>query len=234
MASTPTSSGDPRALVVDLLTGPLHDVDLELVDVEVESLGTPHAVVRVLVEHLPTHVRGPRIDLDGVAEATRVVDSVLEASDPIASAFTLEVSSPGLERPLRTPEHFARFIGHEITVKTRAGTDGDRRVQGLLESAEAGTDGDVVIGGRSIPYAVIERAKTVFRWGEETSTSVGPSEKPRKKGALPKGARPIHPKLLAQAESKQAEGDDALASSSHVVTCDQPADDTTAAPTTVH
>jgi ribosome maturation factor RimP len=237
MTSTPTSSGDPRALVVDFLTGPLNGAHLELVDVEVESLGTSQAVVRVLVEHASSHVRGPRIDLDGVAEATRIVDAILEANDPISTAFTLEVSSPGLERPLRTPEHFARFVGTEITVKTRAGTPGERRVHGILEAAAPdAVDGDagIVVSGRSIAYATIERAKTVFRWGEETPTVSGPSQAPRKKGALPKGARPIHPKLLAQAESKREVGNDALASSSHVVTCDQPADDTTAAPTTVH
>ncbi len=234
MASTPLSTGDPRTLVVDLLSGPLNDVEIELVDVDVESLGTPQAVVRVLVEHLPSHSRGPRIDLDGVAAATKVVDAVLEATDPISTAFTLEVSSPGLERPLRTPAHFARFIDSEITVKTRAGTDGERRVQGILESAADDLDGDIVVAGRSIPYGAIERAKTVFRWGEEASTSVGSAQKPRKKGALPKGVRPIHPKLLADAKAKQVGGGDALASSSHVVTCDQPADDTTAAPTTVN
>lgn len=214
-----TRPGDPIVAISVLLTEPLAQAHLELVDVEVEAIGTPQAVVRVLVEHLDAHPRGPRIDLDGVAEATRIVDEVLEANDPISSAFTLEVSSPGLERPLRTPAHFVRFVDAEITVKTVPGTAGERRVQGRLESADADSAGSIVVAGREVSYASIERARTVFRWGEEAPPTA--DGQPRKKGALPKGARPIHPKLLAKAAvsahtSTPAEANhDALASSTH-------------------
>lgn len=194
MTASSQPNAQPNAQLIDLLSPPLAAAHLELVDVEVEALGTAAATVRVLVEHLPEHPLGDRIDLDGVAAATRLVDEVLEAADPIAGAFTLEVSSPGLERPLRTPAHFRRFVGTEITLKTVPGTPGERRVQGRLERADDTAEGSVVVAGTEVAYAAIERARTVFVWG--------PAPKPagRPKGAQ---ARAPHPKQLAGAHAGQ-------------------------------
>ncbi len=194
---------EARALLISLISRPLEEVHLELVDIEVEALGTPDGVIRVLVEHLGSHERGPRIDLDGIAEATKLVDALIEANDPIEQAFTLEVSSPGLERPLRTPAHFERFRDAEIAVKTVAGTAGERRVQGRLESCDTDPAGVIVIAGRTISYNEIERARTVFRWGEEAPPTA--NGEPRKKGALPKGQRPVHPKALLAAAKTVSE-----------------------------
>ena len=58
------------------------------------------------------------VDLDAIAEATRVVSRALDEDDPVPGSYTLEVSSPGLERPLRTPAHFARAVGTAVKVKT--------------------------------------------------------------------------------------------------------------------
>jgi ribosome maturation factor RimP len=207
----------------------------ELVDVEVDG-GSSGTVVRVLLDRAEDHPLGRRIDLEGVAEATRVVDAHLESIDPVEHAFTLEVSSPGLERPLRTPSHFARYVGAEISVKTLPGTPGDRRIQGVLEET---TDGGIVLAGRDIPYAAIERARTVFRWGEEERPSGpagagnGKGKAAPKKGTLPKGQRPVHPKVAAKlAEQQIAAGQTAanpagaaLASQAPVTQpLDQPAD----------
>ncbi len=137
----------------------------ELVDVTSSAIGTAAASVVVLVENLPDHQNGPRIDLDGVGRATLLVDETLEAADPINGAYTLEVSSPGLERPLRIPAHYQRFIGTAVTVKTIPGTPGERRVEGLLQSADLVFDGAIVVEGREIPYVAIERTRTVFVWG---------------------------------------------------------------------
>ncbi len=102
------------------------------------------------------------IDLDGVTEATRLVNEVLDRHDDLVGEKTsLEVSSPGIERPLRTPEHFRRFEGTEVAVKVRPGTEGDRRLSGVLEAAD---DEGVVVAGRRLAYAEIERARTVFVW----------------------------------------------------------------------
>jgi ribosome maturation factor RimP len=76
------------------------------------------------------------------------------------------VSSPGLERPLRTPEHFAAVVGRRVSVKTHPGVEGDRRLEGELLAAD--DNGFVVAaagGERSLAYADVERARTVFEWG---------------------------------------------------------------------
>lgn len=191
---------DPVQTLTDLLTPVLAAASFELVDVEVAGLGGAGATVRVLVELAVEHPTGGRIDLDGVAAATRLVDETLEAADPITGAYTLEVSSPGLERPLRIPAHFRRFVGTTVSVKTVAGTPGDRRVEGVLEAADAADDGTVTVAGRTIAYAAIERARTVFVWG--------PAPKPGKPGAKP-GSKPGKPTAAASRRADPVPSDPA-------------------------
>src|SRR5690606_13015901 len=101
------------------------DLGLELVDLEYTS-----GVVRVTID------RTGGVDIDAIAHLTREVSRAFDRHDPIAGRYTLEVSSPGLERPLRTPAHFARAVGATVRIKTRPGTEGDRRVDGVLEAAD--------------------------------------------------------------------------------------------------
>jgi len=135
-----------RALIEPLLVAR----DVELVDVE--RVG---ATLRVSVD------RPGGIDLDAISDLTHVVSDALDRDDPVPGRYTLEVSSPGVERPLRTPAHFRRFVGSAVTVKTRSGVEGERRVEGTLEVAD---DEAIVVAGRRIPYADVERARTVFVW----------------------------------------------------------------------
>jgi ribosome maturation factor RimP len=136
-----------RTLVEPLLT----EQGFELVDIE-HGAGT----LRVTVD------REDGIDLDAVSVATQLVSNALDAADPLPDRYTLEVSSPGIERPLRTPAHFRGAVGQDVTVKTVAGTEGDRRIDGVLEAAD---DEGVVVDGRHLQYAEIERARTRFVWG---------------------------------------------------------------------
>ncbi len=139
------------------------ELGLELFDLE-----TGGGLVRVLVD------RPGGVDLDALSAATRAVSAALDVADPIAGRYTLEVSSPGLERPLRTPVHFQRALGAKVAVRTRPGVEGERRVSGLLRGAD--DDGIVVeideahaieLGSaeRRLRYDEIERARTVFEWG---------------------------------------------------------------------
>ena len=133
---------------------------LDLVDVEVSG-----ATLTVFVD------REGGVGLDELGEATRDVSAVLDEIDPMPGRYTLSVSSPGLERRLRTPAHFARAIGETVTVRVDAGTPEVRRVTGTLEGVDA--DG-ITLGGRGVPggamhvsYDRMERARTVFEWGPE-------------------------------------------------------------------
>jgi ribosome maturation factor RimP len=105
---------------------------------------------------------GRTVDLDAIAHATRLISVALDENDPIPSRYTLEVSSPGLERPLRTPAHFAGAVGSLVSVKTHPEIDGARRIKGELVAAD---DDGVTVGDVTLRYDDIEKARTVFEWG---------------------------------------------------------------------
>ncbi|HVE94078.1 MAG TPA: ribosome maturation factor RimP [Acidimicrobiales bacterium] len=114
------------------------------------------------------------IDLDTITSATRTVSRLLDEHDPIPGGrYLLEVSSPGLERVLRTPEHFARVVGQKVKLKTHAHVEGDRRLDGELEAAD---EHGVTVAGRRLDYGDIERANTVFEWGPAPKPT-GPPKK---------------------------------------------------------
>jgi ribosome maturation factor RimP len=154
--------------VADLVAPQVSARGLDLYDVE-------HAggVLRVMVEH------PDGVDLALLSDLTRDLSRLLDEADPVPGRYTLEVSSPGLERRLRTPDHFQGAVGHEVTVRLRTAVDGDRRVTGPLESAD--TDG-LVVDGRRFSYEQIERARTVFHWGPAAKPGAAGSQKHTTKG----------------------------------------------------
>ena len=156
-----TTTERVRALVAPLL----EQRGLDLYDVEVGG-----ATLRVLVD------REGGVDLDTIGEVARDVSRALDDDDPMPDRYTLEVSSPGLERPLRLPSHYANAVGQRVSVKTVPGTEGDRRITGLLVTAD---DEGFEVEGRRLTYDEVERARTVFEWG--------PTPKP---GKGQKGSKP--------------------------------------------
>jgi ribosome maturation factor RimP len=99
------------------------------------------------------------IALDDCERVSRAVSEVLDAEDPIPVQYTLEVSSPGLERPLRTAEHFARFVGETVSVETVQAIEGRRRFKGALAAAGAETVEVEVDGQRwTLPLSGIRKA----------------------------------------------------------------------------
>ncbi len=142
---------DPATRVRELVEPVLAAGGIELVDAQFAS-----GALQIFVD------RPGGIDLDAIAEVSTTVSHLLDEHDPVPGRYTLEVSSPGLERPLRRPEHFRRFVGTTVAVKTRPEVDGERREQGVLEAAD---DDGIVVAGRRLAYGEIERARTVFEWG---------------------------------------------------------------------
>ena len=145
---------EPVERVQQLVEPLLSEMGLELFDVELKA-----GILRVFVDK-PAGEGG--LDLDAIALASQRVSEALDAADPVPGSYTLEVSSPGLERTLRTPAHFRRYVGTTISVKTRPEVEGDRRVEATLDSAD---DDGITIGGRRLAYGEIDRARTVFEWG---------------------------------------------------------------------
>jgi ribosome maturation factor RimP len=132
------------------------DLDLTVYDVE-EAGGT----LRVLLD------RPGGIDVDALTSATRRISAAMDDDGTFPAAATLEVSSPGLERKLRTPTHFSGAVGDRVKVKLRAGVDGDRRLTGTLTSAD---ERSITITPddaepRTVPLDDVESAHTEFVWG---------------------------------------------------------------------
>ena len=120
-----------------------------------------------------------QVDVEVLADITRDISAALDDDDPMPDRYTLEVSTPGLERTLRTTSHFAGAIGERVKVKTNPSTEGDRRVDGVLTAAD--DEGFVVDTGteqRRLSYGDVERARTVFEWGPPPKP-VSPSKKGR-------------------------------------------------------
>jgi ribosome maturation factor RimP len=150
-----------RTLVAPIVA----DLQLDLYDVEQRG-GT----LRITVDTPPGSPAG--VDLDTLALATRLVSRELDHEDPVPGRYTLEVTSPGVERTLRTPAHFQREIGKTLNVRLADVGNADRRVEGVLVAADdtAATlqVTDPATGGpleRTIAYTDIDRARTVFVWG---------------------------------------------------------------------
>ena len=144
---------------IDAMAAPLCErIGVELVDVEYEG-----GVLRLVIDH------PDGVGMDAIAGVTREVSRALDHEDPIPGTFTLEVTSPGLERSLKRPAHFERAIGYEVAVKTRPGFDGPRRFTGVLEAADV--DGIEVRSADGLSCAFrhdeILKAHTVFVWTPE-------------------------------------------------------------------
>lgn len=130
----------------------------ELVGIEYLPQGR-HSLLRVYIDH------EDGIDVDDCAEVSYQVSAVLDVEDPIHGEYTLEVSSPGLERPLFTAEHYARFVGNLAELRLRAPQDGRRKFKGRLLSV---ADGQVVmeVDGTEVQISLenIEKGHLVHEW----------------------------------------------------------------------
>ncbi len=125
MESGPTSVERVTALVAPLLA----DLGLEVYDIEHQG-GT----LRILVD---THGDTHGVSLDQLTTATRLVSRALDDQGALPASSALEVSSPGLERPLRTPAHYAMALGSEVSIKTLPAFEGPRRMTGVLVTADS-------------------------------------------------------------------------------------------------
>jgi ribosome maturation factor RimP len=147
----------------------LQAAGLELIDVELRA-----GNIVVTVD------REGGIDLDTLAAASKAISAAIDREEVGPTGrYELEVSSPGLERRLRRPEHFRRFVGHQVAVRTQPGVEGDRRLEGEIVSAD---DGGVVVAvagmaevTRRLAYGDIDRAHTIFDWRAALARTASPT-----------------------------------------------------------
>ena len=126
------------------------------------------------------------ISVSQLRKASRIISAILDEEDPISGAYLLEVSSPGLERRLRTQAHFAGAIGTKATIKLLPTVTGERRIAGVITAADEDTftvtddKGDAI----EIAYADVSRGRTVFEWGGQEKP--GKSKSKQKKNSKKK------------------------------------------------
>jgi ribosome maturation factor RimP len=113
------------------------------------------------------------VDLEALTKANRVISEWLDINDPIPGRFTLDVSSPGLERRLRTPEHFRSTVGEVVTLRELREGQSTRRLEGtVLEADDSSvTLNDEEQGRVVVLLSNVERARTVFKWGAQAKPS---------------------------------------------------------------
>ena len=103
---------------------------------------------------LRIYIDGPEgVSLEDCEKVSRQVSAVMDVEDPIDGEYTLEVSSPGLDRPLFTEAHYARYVGETVSLRLRIAQAGRRRFKGVVEKVEAGQL-QLLVDGQSVSMAV--------------------------------------------------------------------------------
>jgi ribosome maturation factor RimP len=123
----------------ELLTPVVEGLGYELVHLELSGKG---GVLCVFIDHWPANGHaGREVTVEDCERVSREVEAALDVEDPIPGSYHLEVSSPGLDRPLVKAAHFRRFLGHQARVTLEAPIDGRRRFRGEI----AGADDETVV-----------------------------------------------------------------------------------------
>jgi ribosome maturation factor RimP len=162
-----------REALMRLLEPPIEALGFELLDVEYAQSGRS-GVLRIFIDRPDAGAHGREsgaddagaaeqesgVTVDDCATVSHAVSEVLEAEDPIKGRYTLEVSSPGLDRVLRKRAHFERFMGERVFVELKLPIEGRRRFVGTLKSIDEGSI-VVEVDGRAheLPLERIQKAR---------------------------------------------------------------------------
>ena len=170
--------------ISEIVTPIVSDLGLDLYDLEFVS-----GIVRIVVDTKPglfgENGKPAGVDLEQIGLLTRLVSREFDHTEPVPGRYTLEVTSPGLERNLRLPRHFEREINKVVSVRLTAPleTTGERRVHGVLVSAD---EKQIVVRKEdgvevAIKYVAIDREKTVFELATTSKEDARHSKKKNSK-----------------------------------------------------
>lgn len=148
-----------RAAALQAMFAPVVEaMGCQLWGIEYRSQGK-YSVLRVYID------KETGVDVEDCAQISRQIGGILDVEDPISGEYTLEVSSPGLERPLFSLEQYAAYVGHEVQLQLRVRFENRRKFDGII----AGVENDEVLlrqGGEqlNLPFELIEKAHIVARF----------------------------------------------------------------------
>ena len=153
------SMADTRDRLAEKLTGPIGDLGLDLEAVDLSSAGR-RRILRVAID------KDGGVTMDDIADATREVSRVLDETDLMGTqAYTLEVSSPGVDRPLTLPRHWRRNVGRLVKVSLGEGEPLNGRI---TRSDEGGAVLDVEGTERRLEYAEVKKARIQIEFKKES------------------------------------------------------------------
>jgi ribosome maturation factor RimP len=193
---------DKATEIAALLAPTVQALGLELLGVE--FLTAPGGALLRLYIDVPETTDGSEARLVGIDDCeavSREVSAQLDVADPITVHYTLEVSSPGIERPLFTPAQFARFTGETAKVTLKLPQDGRRRLQGAI----AAVDGNIItfdVDGSAFAVGAdnIEKARLVPDWA-----ALGLAPAVDKSGRDARPGKQKHPTKKPTAKPSRAE-----------------------------
>ena len=144
------------ALVTELIDTTIQALGLELWGVELLQQGK-YSLLRIYIE------REEGVTIEDCEKVSRQVSALLDVEDPIAGEYTLEVSSPGMDRPLFTVEQYSQYVGSEVDLKLRRPLDGRRKFKGQILKVSGDVVGLSVEGSEyDLEFSDIEKASIVF------------------------------------------------------------------------
>ena len=156
--------------VEELIAPSLEALGFELVRVRFGGPGRP--TLQIMIERQDREA----LTVDDCASASKAISALLDVEDPIAGAYNLEISSPGLDRPLTRIGDFERFAGFEAKIEVTVPVDGRKRLRGQVLGVE---NGNVQIsrdeGSHSVPFETIKKAKLILT--DELISSAQPQKR---------------------------------------------------------
>ncbi len=193
---------DKATQIATLLSPTIGSLGLELLGVE--YLPAPgSATLRLYIDVPGEDARA--VTIEDCEAVSREVSAQLDVEDPITSHYTLEVSSPGVDRPLFTAQQFARFVGEQAKVTLRLPQDGRRRLQGRILKVEEETVHVEIEGQGGVAQEVafgmgnVEKARLVPDWA---ALGYAPSKESKGRGKAAPGRKNTNQKPAAEGPSR--------------------------------
>jgi ribosome maturation factor RimP len=162
------------------------------------------ATLRLYLDVIEAQRDTREVNIDDCEKVSREVSAQLDVEDPISGNYTLEVSSPGIERPLFEAAHFARFIGQQAKAVLKLPQDGRRRVQGQILRVDGGNIAfaiEGVAGEFVVVIDNIEKAKLVPDW---VALGLAPQPKNTPSKGKPSAGKPANKQPKQPAAKKTA------------------------------
>ena len=143
-------------LITELIDTTIQALGLDLWGVELLQQGK-YSLLRIYIE------REEGVTIEDCEKVSRQVSALMDVEDPIAGEYTLEVSSPGMDRPLFCIEHYSQYVGIEVDLKLRRPLEGRRKFKGQIMKVSGDVVGLLVEGSEyDLEFSDIEKASIVF------------------------------------------------------------------------